>query len=94
MTQPANNTDLGHAHDGFPQHVTRLGAGVWDKDCPHCAAALELPFQTYERVYGMPWPGGRSETIVVLLRTLGVMDPPGSAEANLRMQEILLRRGL
>lgn len=56
--------------------------------------ADELPFQTYERVYGLKWPGGKSETITVLLRTLGVTDPPGSEEANLRMQEILLRRAI
>jgi hypothetical protein len=52
---------------------------------------MELPFQTYERLTGDQWPGGRSRAIVALLRLLRVPFPPGSAEANLELQERLLR---
>lgn len=29
-----------HHHEGFAQHITRFGEGVWDKNCPDCLKAL------------------------------------------------------
>lgn len=46
----------------------------------------ELPFQTYERVFRRPWPGGRSNEVIGLLRQHGIEHPPGSAKANLALQ--------
>jgi ssDNA-binding Zn-finger/Zn-ribbon topoisomerase 1 len=30
-----------HQHEGFAAHITRLGEGVWDKNCPDCQSALD-----------------------------------------------------
>lgn len=49
----------------------------------------ELPFQTYERVFGRKWPGGLSAGIRELLRQYDIQYPPGSAEANLALQRRL-----
>jgi hypothetical protein len=49
----------------------------------------ELPFQTYERIIGLPWPGGESGEVATLLRLFGITAAPGSACANLELQEAL-----
>jgi hypothetical protein len=51
---------------------------------------MELPFETYERISGHKWPGGRSASIVSLLKKFNVQWKPGSAEANLCLQGILI----
>lgn len=55
--------------------------------CPICSS--ELPFQTYARVFRRPWPGGRSDEVIELLRQYGIEHRPGSAKANLALQERL-----
>lgn len=47
----------------------------------------ELPCQTWERITGQFWPGGTSSCIRALLRIFGIDRKPGSAEANLALQE-------
>jgi len=54
-------------------------------------AGTELPFQTYARVTGLEWPGGRSMAIVALLKIFKIAERPGSAEANLPLQTELLK---
>jgi hypothetical protein len=54
------------------------------------AFLIELPFQTYERVLGRPWPGGRSAEVRELLRQYGIAYQPGSDVANLTLQECLV----
>lgn len=49
----------------------------------------ELPFQTYQRIFGRDWPGGRSDEIVSLLRKYNITDEPGSALANLELQRFI-----
>jgi hypothetical protein len=49
----------------------------------------ELPFQTYERLMGQPWPGGRAAAVVQLLKFFRIDSEPGSAEANLKLQACL-----
>lgn len=51
----------------------------------------EVPFQTYERLTQRPWPGGRSGEIIALLYLFGIEAAPGTAEANLALQDQLLR---
>ncbi|HTH42869.1 MAG TPA: hypothetical protein VL498_06875 [Terracidiphilus sp.] len=51
----------------------------------------ELPFQTYERITGRPWPGGRSEVIRILLAVFHIEHKPASIEANLELQHFMLR---
>jgi len=51
---------------------------------------MELPFETYERVTGQKWPGGRSKEIVALLRIFRVAHEPGTAEANLELQRRII----
>jgi len=54
--------------------------------------AKELPYQTYQRIFGDErWPGGRSAKIVRMLKELGIKYSPGSAKANLALQAALLR---
>ena len=53
--------------------------------------AKELPYQTYQRIFGERWPGGRSAKIVRMLKELGIKASPGSAKANLALQAALLR---
>jgi len=50
----------------------------------------ELPFETYQRITGQKWPGGRSLIVRLLLRLFWISEQPGSAEANLRLQSCLL----
>lgn len=47
----------------------------------------ELPFQTYERVTGQRWPGGKSKIVRAFLRAFHIHFAAGSAEANLKLQE-------
>jgi hypothetical protein len=49
----------------------------------------ELPFETYERVTGQKWPGGKSSLIRLMLRLAGIYAAPGTAEANLQLQRII-----
>ena len=49
----------------------------------------ELPFETYQRVMGCSWPGGRSRIICLLLKLFWILDSPGTASANLALQERL-----
>ena len=46
----------------------------------------EVPFQTFERIFGIKWPGGRSKCIRFLLYMLNDISDPGSADANLKLQ--------
>ena len=46
----------------------------------------ELPFETYERVTGTKWPGGKSKIVRLFLSLLSITACPGSAEANLQLQ--------
>lgn len=50
----------------------------------------ELPFQTYKRVTGCKWPGGKSDLVRLLLHAFHIHHEPGSAEANLELQAQLL----
>jgi hypothetical protein len=52
---------------------------------------MELPFETYERVTGQKWPGGKTKLIRLLLRLLYIDDEPGTAAANLELQAKLKR---
>jgi hypothetical protein len=54
------------------------------------APAGELPYQTYERLSGKHWAGGRSSVIQALMQHAGVGQPAGSADANLALQRALL----
>lgn len=47
------------------------------------------PAQTFSNVFGRPWPGGTSAEVVGYLRALGISDAPGSAGANLKLQNAL-----
>jgi hypothetical protein len=51
---------------------------------------MELPFQTYERITGERWPGGKSPLVRRLLTSFGIGWAPGSAEANVVLQYCLL----
>lgn len=51
--------------------------------------ATETPADTYERVTGMPWPGGMDPAVTVLLRLFRITEKPGSLEANLQLQRVL-----
>jgi hypothetical protein len=56
----------------------------------------ELPFETWERIFHEPWPGGTSAPVVNLLHSygihpFGIFNRPGSAEANTALQEALTR---
>ena len=51
----------------------------------------ETPAQTYQRIFGKPWPGGTSPIIVRYLKELGITAKPGSAAANLALQKALLQ---
>jgi hypothetical protein len=51
----------------------------------------ELPFETYERLTGFKWPGGKSKTVRMLLKLFRISSKPGSLEANLALQRFLLR---
>ena len=51
----------------------------------------ELPYQTYQRLTGNQWTGGGSETILGLMRRLGVEGKPGAASTNLALQRAMLR---
>ena len=48
------------------------------------------PYQTYERITGQKWPGGRSKVIGLFLKLFWINEKPGSKEANLRLQENLI----
>lgn len=50
----------------------------------------ELPYQTYARIFGRPWPGGRSAEIRGYLTALGIAAAPGSAAANVALQNALI----
>jgi hypothetical protein len=50
----------------------------------------ELPFQTYERVTGQRWPGGKSKIVRLFLSLLSIREAPGSAKANLELQSQFL----
>ncbi len=52
--------------------------------------ATETPAQTYQRIFGKPWPGGTSTEIKNMLKALGITAAPGSASANLALQSKLL----
>ena len=53
------------------------------------ANSRELPYQTYERLTGKRWTGGRSKSVQDILSRLGITAVPGSAEANLALQKAL-----
>jgi len=49
----------------------------------------ELPLQTYERVTGQKWPGGKSPMVRLMLAIFKIDEDPGSAAANLKLQASL-----
>ena len=49
----------------------------------------ELPFQTFERVTGQQWPGGKSRLVCLMLRLARIDAEPGTSEANLQLQSKL-----
>jgi hypothetical protein len=51
----------------------------------------ELPYQTWERVTNTTWPGGKSPLIRMLLLALHIHFPSGTASANVRLQEHLIK---
>lgn len=50
---------------------------------------MELPYQTFERVTGQKWPGGRSQEVKALLHIFRIEYPAGSADANISLQACL-----
>ena len=54
-------------------------------------STAELPYQTYERLLGRQWSGGGSDTIRKMLELYGISAAPGSAEANLALQQAMLK---
>ena len=50
----------------------------------------ELPYQTYEKITGKKWPGGKSPEVVSLLKEAGITFASGTAEANIELQKYLL----
>lgn len=50
----------------------------------------DLPFQTYKKVTGQDWPGGKSKMVLFLLSVFEIGHEPGSAEANLELQRNLI----
>jgi hypothetical protein len=50
----------------------------------------ELPFETWERMTGMAWPNGDSKEIVAWLQFFNIPEVPGTAKANLRLQDCML----
>jgi hypothetical protein len=55
------------------------------------AGGKELPFQTFQRLTGQQWSGGKSQAIQDMMNQLGVTGRAGSAEANLALQRALLQ---
>lgn len=49
----------------------------------------ELPFETFQRLTGQQWTGGRSSLITDMLNRLGITARPGTAAANLALQKAL-----
>lgn len=54
----------------------------------------ELPYQTYERITGQKWPGGTSSAVVGLLKQAGITATPGTASANLALQQYLIQQSM
>jgi len=54
------------------------------------AGGKELPYQTFERLTGQKWTGGRSKFVQDILSRLGITAVPGSPEANLALQKALI----
>lgn len=50
----------------------------------------ELPFQTFERIFSIKWPGGKSKLVTFLVEALEIAEIPGSASCNLALQFQLL----
>lgn len=59
---------------------------------PNADGGQELPYQTYERLTGQKWTGGMSPQVLELMNNFGIDAEPGSAEANMMLQKILLGR--
>lgn len=78
--------DLEHLGKG------RVGIGTCEvMECwCHGVPVDELPFQTFERIFGVPWPGGESAKVRSLLVTAGITFEAGTEEANLALQKWLL----
>ena len=55
------------------------------------AGGRELPYQTFERLTGQKWSGGRSSAVQDIMSRLGITAVPGSAEANLALQKALMQ---
>jgi hypothetical protein len=47
---------------------------------------IELPYQTWERVFSMPWPGGKSVLVRSFLVAIDSQNEAGTAEANIELQ--------
>lgn len=50
----------------------------------------ETPAETWQRITGQQWPGGRSGAVLALLNIFGITAEPGSAAANMWLQQVLL----
>ena len=52
---------------------------------------IELPYQTFQRLTGKQWTGpGGGEEVASMLRHFGIVEPQGSAAANLALQKALI----
>lgn len=50
----------------------------------------ELPFETFQRLTGQQWTGGRSDTIRQMLQELGIGGEAGTAQTNIALQKALI----
>lgn len=98
---PAPRPSVGTAEEfklGTPQfgdvtEGTTVGAaaGQPEPQVPMPAgSSRELPYQTYERVLGRKWTGGKSDSVKQMLSNFGITATPGSPQANIELQNVLL----
>ena len=53
--------------------------------------SIELPYQTFQRLTGKQWMGpSGGEEVASMLRHFGIVEPQGSAAANLALQKALI----
>jgi hypothetical protein len=75
---------------GEVEEFPKLDADVLPESGP--LPSGELPYQTFQRLFGQQWEGGDSEQIRQLLRQFGISDTPGKASTNLALQQALVNR--
>ena len=76
---PSPPPDIGGIPGSPPRQAGRLSSPTQGEEA----------WKTYERVTGDKWGGGASPEIQQLLKILGIKAPPGSAQANLALQQAL-----